>query len=210
MASDIVGVPSLAYVGNHGLEILEPASDTVLIDRRARAWIPAIQSLFAQLSVDPATTELEFEDKGPIGAFHWRSALNKSTAVSTAQDIARNAADAGLGVHWGRQVLEVRPPFPFHKGLAVKRLLQRGIFERCLYMGDDQTDLDAFGALRQLHISKRVGEVICIAVHSSEVPIDLLQGADFVVADVAAAIDLLAWLRIRPGPITQDGSSVLA
>ena len=53
--------------------------------------------------------------------------------------------------HWGRKVLEVRPPVPIDKGQAVRDLVDRAPASRAaLFGGDDATDLDAFDALDAL------------------------------------------------------------
>ena len=58
--------------------------------------------------------------------------------------------EQGFAVHWGRKVLEVRPPVALDKGLGIVRLLRGGPARAALYVGDDSTDLDAFAGLRSL------------------------------------------------------------
>ena len=40
-------------------------------------------------------------------------------------ELAAEAEAAGLATHWGRKVLELRPPVPFDKGQAVRDLVER-------------------------------------------------------------------------------------
>ena len=61
----------------------------------------------------------------------------------------QRAQAAGLRTHWGRKVLEVRPPVKIDKGAGITSFLNEagaGI-DSALYVGDDTTDLDAFRAL---------------------------------------------------------------
>ena len=53
-------------------------------------------------------------------------------------------------MHWGRKVLEVRPPVALDKGLGIAALLRSAPVTAALYVGDDTTDLDAFRGLRSL------------------------------------------------------------
>ena len=55
-------------------------------------------------------------------------------------------------MHWGRKVLEVRPPVALDKGLGDRRAAARSsrVAGPRLYVGDDTTDLDAFRGLRAL------------------------------------------------------------
>ena len=64
------------------------------------------------------------EDKDAIAAFHWRGAPDEAAAAAAIEEIARRALEEGLAVHWGRKVLEVRPPVALDKGLGVATLLR--------------------------------------------------------------------------------------
>ena len=88
------------------------------------------------------------EDKDAIAAFHWRGAPDEAAAAAAVREIAARAEQEGLAVHWGRKVLEVRPPVVLDKSLGVGALLSGDgfAFAAALYAGDDTTDLDAFVA----------------------------------------------------------------
>jgi trehalose 6-phosphate phosphatase len=90
--------------------------------------------------------------------------------------------------HWGRKVLELRPPVEADKGTAVRTLLTERGLQRALYAGDDTTDLDAFRGLDGLELALRV------AVASSEGPVELREAADLVVASPAELLELLRTL----------------
>jgi trehalose-6-phosphatase len=68
---------------------------------------------------------------------------------------------------------------------AVFDLVQRAIFSRGLYAGDDTTDLDAFGGLDGLELGVRV------AVNSPEAPPALLAAADVRVEGTEGVLALL-------------------
>jgi trehalose-phosphatase len=156
-AREVVGVPELVYVGEHGLE-LDPA---------ARAWSDRIRA-FAEEAPWPA------EVKPLSAAFHYRTAPDPDAARRELERVEAAARAAGLRTRWGRFVLEVLPPVDASKGTAVERLLDERNLGRALYAGDDTTDLDAFAALDRLELGVRV------AIASPESPAPLRERADIV------------------------------
>jgi len=170
-ARRLVGVDEVVYVGVHGLE-LAPS---------AERWRPALRQF--------AETEWPWlEDKGLTVAFHWREAPDEEATRRKLEGIAEQARAAGLRPHWGRKVLELRPPVDADKGTAVRSLLEQSGLRRALYAGDDTTDLDAFRGLDECEVAVRV------AVASREAPAELSEAADLVVASPAALLGLLRLL----------------
>jgi trehalose 6-phosphate phosphatase len=165
-----VGVPGIAIVGSHGLE-LDPEAD---------AWRERIDT-FADAAGWPDT-----ERKGVAVSFHYRRAKDEQAAVAALEEIAAGARAEGLIARFGRKVLEVLPPLEANKGTAVRRLLADAGLRRALVAGDDTTDLDAFRALDGLELGVRV------AVASAEGPPELRAAADVV---VGSTDELLALLR---------------
>jgi trehalose 6-phosphate phosphatase len=168
VAREIVGVPELTYVGEHGLEL----------DPRAQEWGPRIHA-FAAEAPWPA------ERKPLTAAFHYRTAADRDKAHAILETVAAAAREHGFWTRWGRMVLEVLPPVDTSKGTAVGLLLEETGLQRALYAGDDTTDLDGFTALDGLEVALRV------AVVSAEGPSELAQRADVVVGSPAAFFELL-------------------
>jgi trehalose 6-phosphate phosphatase len=131
------------------------------------------------------------EDKEAIAAFHWRGAPDEEVAERAVREIARRAEEQGFAVHWGRKVLEVRPPVEFDKGLGIAALLRSEEIDAALYVGDDTTDLDAFRALRGLIESGTIKTGLCVAVGSDEAPPELALEADLLVDGPAGVRGLL-------------------
>ena len=50
---------------------------------------------------------------------HWRGAPDEEAARAAIDAIAARAESAGLRTHWGRKVLEVRPPVRIDKGAGI-------------------------------------------------------------------------------------------
>lgn len=181
-ARRIVSLGSIAYLGNHGGELLAPSGREPELDPAVAAYMPRIRT-FADAAW---TTELHrlrvrFEDKGPIAAYHWRGAPDESAAEAAVAELAEAAAAAGLATHWGRKVLEVRPPVAFDKGRGILRLLRTADVDAALYCGDDATDIDAFAALKAEREAGRLSTAVCVGVRSDETPDRLEREADVLV-----------------------------
>jgi trehalose 6-phosphate phosphatase len=194
-ARRVVGIGSLAYVGNHGLEQLAPGG----VQAQALAGGAEYQHevrVFAETQYTPAlrTAGVRLEDKGPIWSFHWRDASDERSAREAIEVIARAAEERGLVAHWGRKVLEVRPPVPLDKGTAITAILERAGVRAALYGGDDATDVDAFRALQGLRAGGRLDHVVCVGVASDEAPPAVIDEADLVVDGPAGFHELLAAL----------------
>jgi len=168
-AREIVGVDSLTYAGQHGLEL----------DSRAEEWAPHVRAFAAEIAWG------DVELKPLTAAFHFRSAADESRARRELEPVAEAATAAGLRARWGRMVLEILPPIDVSKGTAVRALLEQTGLRHALYAGDDTTDLDGFAALDGLEGAIRV------AVVSPESPGELASRADIVVESTEAFFELL-------------------
>ncbi len=188
-ARQIVSIGSIAYVGNHGGELLRPGATRPEIDPDVTAWSERVCE-FAQRAYTPEVqrARVRSEDKEAIAAFHWRGAPDEPHAAELVRDIAKHAEEEGFAIHWGRKVLEVRPPVALDKGLGVTALLQSAPerdsgppLSGALYVGDDSTDIDAFLALRALVDAGTLGFSVCVAVGSEETPPELAEQADLII-----------------------------
>jgi trehalose 6-phosphate phosphatase len=194
-ARRIVSLGSIAYVGNHGAELLPAGGTEVEIDPEIAAHEEAVRA-FAR---DAWTAELQRvrvrpEDKRAIAAFHWRGAPDEAAAETAVREVAAHAEAAGLATHWGRKVLEVRPPVTIDKGRGVRLLLAGRDLHAGLYVGDDRTDLDAFAALRALVADGELGAAVCVGVRSDETLPELEAAADLLVDGPLGVRALLATL----------------
>ena len=137
---------------------------------------------------------VRIEDKGPIKAFHWRGAPDEQAAETWLAGVAQQAPEAGLEVHWGRKVLEIRPPVRVSKGDGIRTLLAGTDIRAALYAGDDATDLDAFDALESLAAAGELDAVVKVGVDSDEGPRAIVDRADLVVDGVPGMTDVLSAL----------------
>lgn len=184
VARRIVSLGTMAYVGNHGAELLPAGTaEPVVVPEAARyrAQVQKFAKAVLQGELAPRV-RIRGEDKSAIYAFHWRGAPDEQAALDAARQIAAAAESEGLWVHWGRKVLEVRPPVPLTKGTGVSDLLASAPeIDNAIYVGDDLTDLDAFASLRELQAGGSLTHVACIGVRSEETPVELGEAADLLV-----------------------------
>jgi trehalose 6-phosphate phosphatase len=194
-ARRLVGLDSLAYAGNHGLELLLPGDEAPRPDPSiAGRETEAAEFLAAVDGERLGAVGLRREDKGPIQALHWRGADDEAGAESRAHEIAIEAGKAGLEPRWGRKVLELRPLGGGGKDGAVASLLADEQLDRATYAGDDRTDLDAFRRLRQLREEGRLGTAVCVGVLSAEAPAELGEESDLTVDGLEGWMAILEWL----------------
>jgi trehalose-phosphatase len=188
----MAGLDQIVYIGNHGLERLEPGAGDVAFDPALGSRADAAALFIADL--DPDRLEeaaLAVEDKGPIQALHWRGAPDEQRAEAVARAIAAEAPADALRPHWGRKVLELRPAVDVNKGTAVRRLLAEAPVRLALYAGDDRTDLDVFRALADLVAEGKLEAALRVGVRSSEGPQEIVDEADVVVEGTEGVRELL-------------------
>lgn len=137
------------YAGNHGMEIEGPGlSETHPEARAARPLLAA-----AAGAVEPLVKAVPgalLEDKGLTLSVHYRMSPAAQAAQLREQVWEVVEPLEGLRLTPGKMVLEIRPRVEWHKGKAVRFLLDRiqpPAGAPILYLGDDNTDEDAFRAL---------------------------------------------------------------
>jgi trehalose 6-phosphate phosphatase len=164
-------------VGNHGIEP-QHASETYLA--QVRRWLPVLRTQLAALQ------GVWVEDKTYSVAVHYRRSRHKKLALPAIVAAAEALGDVRL--IGGKQVVNVVPNGAPHKGVALENARERLGCDTALYVGDDETDEDAFRALAGLAFTFRVGQAERPTFAERRLP------------DVAAVETLLRWIAARPGP----------
>jgi trehalose 6-phosphate phosphatase len=194
-ARAMVSIGSISYLGSHGAELLRAGWTEAVLDPGIEDWARRIHEFGREVdTTDLRRRRVRLEDKGAIIAFHWRGAPDEEAARAAIDAIATRAQEAGLRTHWGRKVLEVRPPVRIDKGAGILSFLEGADVDVALYVGDDTTDLDAFNALHQLAEEGRLSKAICVGVRSEDGPAEITNAADVVVDGTEGVQKLLAML----------------
>src|ERR687893_1475910 len=162
--ADMVGLPEVTYVGNHGLERI--VRGTPWTHPVAAAAQPAIAAALAEIeSAARAVADVPWllvENKGVTGTIHYRLAPDPIAAAALLEPVARAAATRhGLRLTLGRMIFEVRPALAVNKGTAIRDLAHDLGLRGIVFFGDDVTDVDAFRALREL---REAGEAATLSV----------------------------------------------
>jgi trehalose 6-phosphate phosphatase len=194
-ARAMVSIGTITYLGSHGAELLRAGWTESVLDPGIEDWKRRIHEFGREAdSAELRRRRVRIEDKGPIVAFHWRGAPDEDAARAVIDAIASRAEAAGLRTHWGRKVLEVRPPVRIDKGAGLRGFLADADVEMALYAGDDATDLDAFRALGEMVQEGLLAQAICVGVRSDEGPSEITTKADIVVDGTDGVQELLAAL----------------
>jgi trehalose 6-phosphate phosphatase len=194
-ARRLVGVGGIAYVGSHGAELLDPGAKRPKLIPAFASWEGRVKRFVSESDTpELRLLRVRIEDKGPIAALHWRGVPDEEAAVTRLEGVAAAAEAAGLATHWGRKVLEIRPPVPLDKGRGVRDLVERSDVRAALYGGDDATDLDAFDALEALAADGGLDTAVKVGVRSDEGPAAIVERADLVVDGVDGFVHVLAAL----------------
>ncbi len=195
-ARRLVGVGSIAYVGSHGAEVMRAGDTRPALVPAFASWEGRVQRFVREREErrELKLLRMRIEDKGPIKAFHWRGAPDEAAAETWLSGVAQEAEAAGLATHWGRKVLEIRPPVHVDKGQGITALIEDATLRAALYGGDDVTDLDAFDALDELVAEGRLEAAVRVGVRSSEGPAAIVERADIVVGGVSGFTGVLAHL----------------
>jgi trehalose 6-phosphate phosphatase len=199
-ARAMVSIGTISYVGSHGIELLRAGWTEAVLDAGVQEWVRRIQEFGKEADTAEARKHrIRLEDKGAIVAFHWRGTRDEEAARAAIDAIAKRAQAAGLKTHWGRKVLEVRPPIQIDKGAGVTRLLDEAgaDIDLALYVGDDTTDLDAFRALAAMVAEGRLKRAVRVGVSSDESPSAIADEADVVVDGPEGVRELLALLTAK-------------
>ena len=133
--------------GNHGLEWSGAPS-------RPRAHVHRwVHPLTEQLS---GHRGIVIEDKLHSVSVHYRSAPNQEEALRVIMPVVRKLPD--VRIICGAAAVNLLPKDGANKGVALRRALEITACETAIYVGDDDTDEDAFGALKpEKLLSIRIG-----------------------------------------------------
>lgn len=154
----MVGLEELVYAGSHGFDISGPG----LRHEVGTDYLGDLDGAEAALHgrLDAVEGALVERKRFAIAIHTRRVAIADKPAV--AQAVREVAAERSrLRVTGGKEIFELRPDLPWDKGRAVLSLLDRlglaGDDTVPLYLGDDETDEDAFRALAGRGAGRGIG-----------------------------------------------------
>ena len=185
---DVVGVSEITYAGNHGFEITGPGLAPFQHPDLAHFTekLATLAADLERLAVDGAWVER----KAATLTMHYRD-VDPTRRSALLERARATIATAGFQPRDALCAVEARPPIGWDKGQAVLYIMRQRYGPawservRIIYLGDDQTDEDAFRVLAGLGVTFRVGTA------------DSLSLADRRLPNVDAVQALLEWLAER-------------
>jgi trehalose 6-phosphate phosphatase len=192
----MIPLDGAAYVGTHGLETMTPAGG-VTADPQAERYVDTIRDVreAAERDLDCESLGIVLEDKRTVLAVHYR--LAEDPAATRHQILTRviePARERGLAIATGHALFEVRPPLPFTKGSAVKRLLGAGDYFSAMSCGDDLTDVTMFAAVRDWGERDARRQTLAVAAVTDETPRTVTEAADVFVRATPGVHEVLSRL----------------
>lgn len=180
VVQSLMGLDDLVVAGSHGFDIWHPERGT-LTHEASSGYEGLVAEVTERLRSGVGHLDgVQVEPKLASVAVHYRRAApaDRHRVGELVEQLLAQRPDE-LKVTPGKMVYELQPKLDWHKGAAVRYLLDvlglRGDDVVALYLGDDVTDEDAFRELRGSGVSVYVG-------HPGELARE--TAADFTLDDV--------------------------
>lgn len=178
----------LVLSGLYGLEQVEADGGGEVVELpEAEPWREVVAKV-ADRADAAAPAGVVVERKGLSVTLHFRTAAAERPWAE--RFAAEEATATGLEPGPAKSSIELRPPLPFDKGTAVRRLAEG--FGVVAYVGDDSGDLPAFAVLDELAAAGVA--TVKLVVDSSELGDEVRAAADALVDGPDQVADLLSSL----------------
>jgi trehalose-phosphatase len=199
-----VRVGGVTYLGNHGIErgfvprggraeLLSVASEPAAEDA-----VHAAERLAEGVPGLVPEAWLVIERKPPAVALHYRTAPDLAQAATRVRSAVDELdPDGTLERFPGRRVLELRPFGAVAKGESLERLVDELHPRSVFLLGDDVSDAMAFRALHRMRDAGKTDGIAVAVQARAEVPREVLDAADLVLASPADATRFLSALVRR-------------
>ncbi|MBW3561300.1 MAG: trehalose-phosphatase [Actinobacteria bacterium] len=145
----MVDIPGIHYAGSHGFDILTPDGESI---QKGREFLPSLDEAERELA-----TRMEHIGGARIERKRFAIAVHYRQVDDTDVPDVEAAVDAAMADHddlrrtGGKRIYELRPDIEWHKGEALRFLLETLDLDQAgvvpMYLGDDVTDEDAFRAI---------------------------------------------------------------
>ena len=192
-ARAIVGSDALLYSGSHGTQWWQ--GGRTWVSPEAEPYAGHVHALAVEAMRQFSRGDgYIIQDKGMSMSIHYRLADDASAArIAIFKFLAESPDARELSIFQGKMVAEVRPPVALTKGTALRTIAQELGLAGAIAIGDDTTDIDMFRAVAEL---RRTGAIkgLSVAVLAPEVPTQLLEAADYVLAGTRGVRRFLGWM----------------
>lgn len=185
MAMGLVQLPSLSYVGNHGLEWR--IDGTHEDNPAALAGRGGLQQALATIADSATRLELAqgllLEDKRLSATVHYRQTPNPERFLEEMLPVlAEVAGTHDLQLVPGRMIMELRPNTGISKGTALRDIVTQYGLKGVVFSGDDISDVEGFEILGAMRDAGTI-DALMIGVVGPETPVRVRDTSDVHVAD---------------------------
>lgn len=155
----MVGIKGVYYAGSHGFHLLTPEG-VVWEKKEANKLLPLLDRAEERLREVLSSIEgVLVERKKYAIAVHYRRADEK--IIPCVKREVEMAKEGGLRLSYAKKVFELQPDIDWDKGRVVTMIMddldtRKDLFP--IYIGDDLTDEDAFGAVKGVGCAILVGD----------------------------------------------------
>ena len=187
----MIGLASVTYVGNHGLEEWTPGGEGQASELQISGGLmDEIEKGVGGIEVAGIT----LENKGLSVAAHYRNSPDPTMARTELLPMLKSLAVAySQKISEGKMVLEIGPEVGVNKGTVVSRKVRDFRLTGAIVLGDDLTDCDAFDALHG-KVRKGILKGAAIAVVDEETPEAVTQRADYCLSGMREVGEFLRWM----------------
>ncbi len=197
----MIPLDGAAYVGTHGLEVMAPGG-LILTEPQAERYTAEVQEVAAAAArdLDCEALGVVLEDKRTVLAVHYRLATDAArTRHEILTKVVEPARRRGLAISSGHFLFEVRPPLPFNKGTATRRLLADDDYRAAMFCGDDLTDVTGFKTLHDWAARDARRAACAVAAVTAETPRPVIDDADVLVRATPGVFEVLTRLLTAVG-----------
>lgn len=145
--------PGVRLVGSHGAESV--GQTTHALSMAATELLQHVQQIVNQGAKALAGAQAESKPYGV--ALHYRNAHPEAAAVTIDRVGQQLARWPGIHAKRGNMVIEWSV-VPYNKGLALRHMRENFVVTTVVFLGDDETDEDAFAILREGDLGIKVGD----------------------------------------------------
>nr|XP_023013746.1 probable trehalose-phosphate phosphatase 2 [Leptinotarsa decemlineata] len=163
---NMVGLNSITYAGNHGMEVLYPDGSTYR-HKLPENFEDQVNLLIAKLEKEVVRDGAWIENKGSTLTFHFR-ATPENLRGEIEQTAQRIIEEANFKVGKAHCALEARPKVDWNKGKVALLLLEKKFGVnwkndvKVVFAGDDTTDEDAMRELKGAAATFRIAPAVNI------------------------------------------------
>jgi trehalose 6-phosphate phosphatase len=194
-AHSMVGLDSIEYWGAHG--VTHMVHDVVRTAPEAEKFVEPVLHVLRTVEGWDAEEGILLEPKRTSVAIHYRLTADPAHSRDWLYGrLAPLAKTNGLDLLEGRMVFELRPP-GLGKGWCIQRIIHERGLAGVVYVGDDQTDGEAFAAVDSWRSAGPGRTGVTVAVENPEAPTRISLSADHTVNGVSAVERLLLGLADR-------------